>query len=103
MFMMRGVTYNSKVSSWILGISKVPIKFYITLKALIHQKTVKEVAKVIVVGFFLKESKWECSKSIQSSGGSSWNRRSAVMSCLLLRMSCPLMPEICHSKKPQRK
>ena len=52
--MMTCVTRNCKVSSWIFGISMVPIEFYIALKSLIHQKFVKEVAKVIVVRLFFE-------------------------------------------------
>ena len=54
---MTRVARNCKVSSWIFGISMVPIKFHIALKSLIHQKFIEEVAKVIVVGLFFERER----------------------------------------------
>jgi len=52
--MWRDVAHSLEVLFWNFGISNIPIERHVTLRSLLHQEIVEEMAKVIVVGFAIE-------------------------------------------------
>ena len=55
--MQRDVARSLEVLFWNFGISNIPIERHVTLRSLLHQEIVEEMAKVIVVGFAIERER----------------------------------------------
>jgi len=55
--MQRDVVHSLEVLFQNFGISNIPIKCHITLRSLLHQEIVEEMAKVIIVGFAIERER----------------------------------------------